>query len=103
MDAAGRDRIGRGKGAQVRGGELEIARRRRGVAIVELHIRRRIDSRRDLRCRECGRSASPANIRIKRKYPVNLDPNLANTAYRRTASNQAGEGRASDRGLRGED
>src|SRR5215469_4416273 len=77
MDAAGLDRVECGKSAKVLSCEGQITRGRRGVAIVEFHIRRRIDSRGNLWCRESGRPAGPANIRVGWKYPVNFDADFA--------------------------
>src|SRR5262249_56163985 len=77
MDAARLDRIKRSEATQVLCRKGEITGGRRRVAIVELYIRGRIHSARLLRCRESGWPAGPANIRVVREHPVNLDPNLA--------------------------
>src|SRR5215469_12324110 len=100
MDAAGLDRIVRSKGTQVLSLESEIAVG--CAATVQLHIRWRIDPRRDLRCRESRWPARPANVREIREYLVNLDNDLANRRSDAGSGgcHQAGERRARNEGWR---
>src|SRR5271157_3986715 len=88
MDAAGLDRVERGEtGRQHTGREAKVTGGR--IAIGEFDIGWRVNPR--------GSVRGARRIRIIGEYAVDLDPHLSDVGV---AGQQAGEGRAGDRGPR---